>query len=96
MGQINTAMSQLNQTTQQNSSASEELAATAEEMSSQAEQLQQTMSFFRTGGAAQQAVRRKEAAKIKPKIASSLSAAGSRLSAGMAEPVLAEGEFVKF
>ncbi|MFZ5511823.1 MAG: methyl-accepting chemotaxis protein [Pseudomonadota bacterium] len=97
VGQINTAMSQLNQTTQQNSSASEELAATAEEMSSQAEQLQQTMSFFRTGGgAAQQTARRKEAAKIKSKIASGLSAAGGRLSAGMAEPALAEGEFVKF
>jgi len=55
VGQINTAMSQLNQITQQNASSSEELAATAEEMSSQAEQLQQSMSFFRlesgTGGA---------------------------------------------
>ena len=30
VGQINTAMNQLNQTTQQNASASEELAATAE------------------------------------------------------------------
>jgi methyl-accepting chemotaxis protein len=47
VGQINVAMSQLNQTTQQNASSSEELAATAEEMSSQAEQLQQAMSFFR-------------------------------------------------
>ena len=42
---------QLNQTTQQNASSSEELAATAEEMSGQAEQLQQTMAFFRLGGA---------------------------------------------
>jgi len=46
-GQINTAMSQLNQITQQNASSSEELAARAEEMSSQAEQLQQLMSFFK-------------------------------------------------
>ncbi|MBV4481606.1 methyl-accepting chemotaxis protein [Pseudomonas khavaziana] len=46
VGQINTAMTQLNQVTQQNASSSEELAATAEEMSSQAEQLQQAMSFF--------------------------------------------------
>jgi methyl-accepting chemotaxis protein len=46
VGQINTAMNQLNQITQQNASASEELAATAEEMSGQAEQLQQLMSFF--------------------------------------------------
>ncbi len=46
VGQINTAMAQLNQVTQQNASSSEELAATAEEMSSQAEQLQEAMSFF--------------------------------------------------
>jgi len=46
-GQINTAMTQLNQITQQNASASEELAATAEEMSSQAAQLQQVMGFFK-------------------------------------------------
>lgn len=45
-GQINTAMSQLNQITQQNASSSEELAATAEQMSGHAEQLQQLMSFF--------------------------------------------------
>jgi methyl-accepting chemotaxis protein len=50
VGQINTAMSQLNQITQQNASASEELAATSEEMSSQAEQLQQSMSFFKLEG----------------------------------------------
>ncbi|MDO8775431.1 MAG: methyl-accepting chemotaxis protein [Burkholderiaceae bacterium] len=47
VGQINTAMTQLNQITQQNASASEELAATAEEMSSQAAQLQQVMGFFK-------------------------------------------------
>jgi methyl-accepting chemotaxis protein len=47
VGQINNAMSQLNQITQQNASASEELAATAEEMSSQAEQLQHSMGFFK-------------------------------------------------
>ena len=46
VGQINTAMNQLNQITQQNASSSEELAATAEEMSGQAEQLQQLMGFF--------------------------------------------------
>jgi len=47
VGQINTAMNQLNQITQQNASSSEELAATAEEMSSQAAQLQQVMGFFK-------------------------------------------------
>ncbi|CAN7239342.1 methyl-accepting chemotaxis protein [Rhizobacter sp. LjRoot28] len=51
VGQINAAVSQLSTTTQQNASSSEELAATSEEMSSQAEQLQQTMAFFRVGGA---------------------------------------------
>ena len=47
VGQINTAMAQLNQLTQQNASASEELAATAEEMGGQSEQLQQLMQFFK-------------------------------------------------
>jgi len=51
VSQINTAMSQLSQLTQQNASSSEELAATSEEMSGQAEQLQQTMEFFKVGGA---------------------------------------------
>ena len=47
VGQINTAMSQLNQITQQNASASEELAATAEEMSGQALQMQELVGFFK-------------------------------------------------
>jgi methyl-accepting chemotaxis protein len=49
VGQINIAMTQLNQITQQNASSSEELAATAEEMSGQAGQLQELMSFFKVG-----------------------------------------------
>lgn len=51
LGQINTAMAQMNQITQQNASASEELAATAEEMSGQAEQLQQLVAFFKVDSA---------------------------------------------
>jgi len=47
VGQVNTAMVQLNQITQQNAAASEELAATAEEMSGQAGNLQDLMSFFK-------------------------------------------------
>jgi methyl-accepting chemotaxis protein len=47
VGQINTAMAQLNQITQQNASSSEELAATAEVMNNQAEQLQHAMEFFK-------------------------------------------------
>ncbi|HEY8906577.1 MAG TPA: methyl-accepting chemotaxis protein, partial [Rhodoferax sp.] len=50
VGQINTAMNQLNHITQQNAASSEELAATAEEMSGQAMQLQEVMSFFSVGG----------------------------------------------
>ncbi|WP_395011988.1 methyl-accepting chemotaxis protein [Undibacterium sp.] len=46
VGQINTAMNQMNQITQTNASSSEELAATAEEMTSQAEQLLELVSFF--------------------------------------------------
>jgi methyl-accepting chemotaxis protein len=47
VGQINSAITQLNQVTQKNAAGSEELAATAEEMSGQAEQLQQAVAFFR-------------------------------------------------
>jgi methyl-accepting chemotaxis protein len=46
VGQINKAMTQMNQLTQQNASSSEELAATAEEMSGQSGHLQQLMRFF--------------------------------------------------
>ncbi|WP_207060806.1 methyl-accepting chemotaxis protein [Motiliproteus sp. SC1-56] len=47
VGQINSAMTQMDGVTQQNASSSEELAATSEEMSSQAVQLQQLMSYFK-------------------------------------------------
>ncbi|MEH6472352.1 MAG: methyl-accepting chemotaxis protein [Halopseudomonas sp.] len=49
VGQINSAISQMDQITQQNASASEELAATSEEMSGQAVRLQQLMGFFQVG-----------------------------------------------
>jgi methyl-accepting chemotaxis protein len=49
--QIGSAMDQLSKSTQQNASASEELAATSEQLSAQASQLQQSIAFFRTGGA---------------------------------------------
>ncbi|MDP2110099.1 MAG: methyl-accepting chemotaxis protein [Thiobacillus sp.] len=92
VGQINTAMSQMNQITQQNASASEELAATSEEMSSQAEQLQQTMSFFKLGnGGAASAKNAVQAAPVK----ATSSAGGSR--AAKAVPVVSdELEFVRF
>ncbi len=51
VGQINKAMTQVDQVTQRNASASEELASTAEEMASQAEALTQLMSFFKIEGA---------------------------------------------
>lgn len=47
VGQINKAMSQVDQVTQRNASAAEELAGTAEEMASQAEALQQAVAFFK-------------------------------------------------
>ncbi len=50
VGQVNTAMGQLNQLTQRNASSSEELAATAEEMSGQAQNLQQLVAFFKVEG----------------------------------------------
>ena len=59
VAQINKAMSLVDQVTQRNASASEELASTAEEMASQAEALQQTISFFRTNGAAAPVVARR-------------------------------------
>jgi len=52
VGQINTAMDQLNQITQQNASSSEQLAATSEEMSGQAAQLQELIAFFTVSGGA--------------------------------------------
>jgi methyl-accepting chemotaxis protein len=47
VGQINKAMSQVDQVTQRNASAAEELASTAEEMAAQSESLQQLMTFFK-------------------------------------------------
>ena len=47
VGQINKAMSQVDQVTQRNASAAEELASTAEEMAAQSESLQQLMTYFR-------------------------------------------------
>ena len=49
VGQINSALSQVDQVTQRNASAAEELASTAEETAAQAESLSQLISFFRTG-----------------------------------------------
>lgn len=89
VGQINTAMSQLNQITQQNASASEELAATSEEMSGQAIQLQDLMGFFKlTASASQVEVTHRSAASSKTKTAKS----------GRADKVssLDEADFVKF
>ena len=97
VGQINTAMSQLNQITQQNASSSEELAATAEEMSSQAEQLQQAMSFFHLEGNPSTAI-----AKVRQSAAQKLvqvahaKGAGSKAAAKTAPALSDELEFVKF
>ncbi|MEO8379112.1 MAG: methyl-accepting chemotaxis protein [Acidobacteriota bacterium] len=50
VGQMNRAMSQIDQVTQRNASAAEELSSTAEQLASQAESFQQLMSFFRVKG----------------------------------------------
>ena len=50
VGQISTAMTQLNDTTQQNAAGSEELSATAEEMNAQAEQLLALVDQFQING----------------------------------------------
>ncbi len=47
IGQINSAMQQLQGTTQQNATASEELASCAEQMSEEAEHLKEVISFFK-------------------------------------------------
>ena len=47
IGQINSAMQQLDKVTQENAAGSEELASTAEEMQAQSANLQQVMGFFR-------------------------------------------------
>jgi methyl-accepting chemotaxis protein len=56
--QINQAIMQLDQVVQQNASASEESASMSEELASQAEQMQETISFFNLGDAAQSAVKK--------------------------------------
>ncbi|MAC48245.1 MAG: chemotaxis protein [Oceanospirillum sp.] len=55
VGQINSAMLQLDQTTQQSAASSEELAATSEELNAQAESLQQAVAFFRVKESGHQA-----------------------------------------
>ena len=92
VGQVNTAMSQLNQITQQNASSSEELAATAEEMSGQAAQLQELMGFFKVeaSAAVQGDMARVLALGRKP---------GKPVPARVAQPAVAggdEAEFVRF
>lgn len=55
VGQINSAMLQLDQTTQQSAASSEELAATSEELNAQAESLQQAVAFFKVKESGHQA-----------------------------------------
>ncbi|MDQ7045827.1 MAG: methyl-accepting chemotaxis protein [Sulfurimonas sp.] len=48
LGQINTAMTQLDQVTQTNAASSQEVASASEQLNGQANQLSQLMSFFKT------------------------------------------------
>ena len=89
LGQVNTAMTQMNQITQQNASSSEELAATAEEMSGQAGQLQELVSYFKLRGNGY-------AANVQPRATGRPQAsARSRGSAAVGGPV-SEAEFTRF
>jgi methyl-accepting chemotaxis protein len=90
VGQINTAMNQLNQITQQNASASEELAATAEEMSGQAMQLQEAMAFFKMDASAAPTTRAPTAAKAGAK------KAATPKSQSQQKATASETGFVKF
>jgi len=87
VGQINTAMDQLNKITQQNATSSEELAATSEEMSGQAAQLQELIAFFTVAGSSSAA---SAASKAKTK---SFSPAVKKTAA---KPEYNEAEFVRF
>ena len=51
VGQMNRAMSLVDEVTQRNSAAAEELASTAEEMAAQAGSLKEVMAYFRSGNA---------------------------------------------
>lgn len=53
VGQITTAIQQLDKVTQQNASSAEELSAVSEEMTAQAQELQQLISFFSLKGLSQ-------------------------------------------
>ncbi len=96
--QINTAMTQLNQTTQQNASASEELAATAEEMSGQAEQLQQLMGFFKVSDDGMVAASPAKARRTEERAGgvAHLAAKAVKKAAKALEVPHGEPEFVKF
>ncbi|HRE15819.1 MAG TPA: methyl-accepting chemotaxis protein [Rhodocyclaceae bacterium] len=63
VGQISTAMTQLNETTQQNAAGSEELSATAEEMNAQAEQLMALVDQFQVDADISTVAGRRPAAK---------------------------------
>ncbi|EGW22880.1 methyl-accepting chemotaxis sensory transducer [Methylobacter tundripaludum SV96] len=86
VGQINTAMDQLNQITQQNASSSEELAATSEEMSGQAAQLQELMAFFTVGDSAGALFKAPNVKPFKPAIKKAV----------IAKQAPNEAEFVRF
>lgn len=68
--QVNKAIQQLDTVIQQNASSSEEMASTSEELAGQGQMLQQTMSFFRVGRAAEKRAGARSAAQRRPALAS--------------------------
>jgi methyl-accepting chemotaxis protein len=99
VGQINGAITQLNQVTQKNAAGSEELAATAEEMSSQAEQLQQAMAFFKLDSGAGAEVLNLPSRKAAPRPARAAMRSQPRSNGNLAlvaDAEVDESQFIKF
>jgi len=66
VGQVNKAMTQVDQVTQRNASAAEELASTAQELTAQADALHQLMAFFRVVGMEEVGGYRRPAVPVAP------------------------------
>ena len=91
VGQINSAMLQLNTITQQNAASSEELSATSEEMSGQAQKLQSVMAFFKIS---EQVMSEMSSSKISTD--NGTVQMGANLQQPTSSSVLDESEFTKF
>jgi methyl-accepting chemotaxis protein len=97
VGQITSAMQQLDQVTQTNAAASEELAATSQEMRTQSQSLLEMIGFFKLAGGQEGGARPASGSGLKG--ASSNGAAAkspSRASAGTSATPIDESQFERF